>query len=252
MKTKIRSYLKEMARFVLPQFIILSLKRHKLQKPMAKRFCNICGYRGWFLEVGRPPRIDGYCPKCHSMERHRLMVLAFENELDAELQSSSRVLHFAPEECLEPLIKRKFDYYDTADIKNSADLQLNIESIDLPDSSYDLVLAHQVLEHVNDGEALKEINRVLSDHGVFVCSVPIVEGWEKTYENSDITAESERWVHFGQGDHIRCYGRDFTARVEVHGFELMTAYTGSPEEVANYGLIRGEKIFAFKKICQGS
>ena len=97
MKTKILLYLKEMAKLVLPQFIILSLKRHKLQKPMAKRFCNICGYRGWFLEVGRPPRIDGYCPNCSSMERHRLMVLAFENGLGAELQSSSRVLHFAPE-----------------------------------------------------------------------------------------------------------------------------------------------------------
>ena len=43
--------------------------------------------------------------------------------------------------------------------------------------------------------------------------VPIIEGWEETYEDKSIN-ENNRCIHYGQGDHVRFYGKDFRQRIE--------------------------------------
>lgn len=72
--------------------------------------------------------------------------------------------------------------------------------------------------------------------------VPIIEGWETTYEDGGITGEAERALYFGQGDHLRWYGRDFRTRLRAAGFEV-AEYTAGGAEAATYGLVRGEKVF---------
>jgi len=119
----------------------------------------------------------------------------------------------------------------------------HIEGIDLPTGSLNTVICNHVLEHVCDSRALKEICRVLSDTGRLVASVPIVEGWEHTYENENIAAPAERELHFGQSDHVRYYGRDFRDRVLEAGFSNIEEVTAEGPNVAAYGLLRGEKIF---------
>jgi len=54
--------------------------------------CPCCGYSGTFLTF----RTQKYslCPKCNSMERHRLLKLTLDTIL-AEAQGPS-ILHFAP------------------------------------------------------------------------------------------------------------------------------------------------------------
>jgi SAM-dependent methyltransferase len=112
----------------------------------------------------------------------------------------------------------------------------------LPDESYDVVICSHVLEHVDDRRALAEIRRVLTIRGLAVLMVPIVEGWDRTYENDAIRSPSERMLHFGQEDHVRFYGSDLRDRIRESGFDLQE-FTAIEPDVHLHGLQRGEKLF---------
>ena len=77
--------------------------------------------------------------------------------------------------------------------------------------------------------------------------VPIVEGWEETYENDSVSNDVERTLHFGQNDHVRYYGRDFRERNSEAGF-IVDEITAYGEEVIRFGLMRGEKVFVCHKL----
>lgn len=153
------------------------------------------------------------------------------------------MLHFAAEHSLYKIIEAAADRYVRADLDPDAgDIVLNLESIDLPDDSFDVVVASHVLEHVDDKAALSEIKRILRPGGRLIAMVPIVEGWDKTYENGDVHTEAERELHFGQYDHVRFYGSDFRDRTRAAGLNLKE-YTAEEPDVSDYGLVRGEKVF---------
>ena len=218
-------------------------------KPIASRTCNICNYDGMFHCFGRPLRLDAECPECGSLERHRLFMLAMERGelIDGTIKDPS-VLHFAPERIIEAFCRKKFAEYTTADLFAGADLKLNMEDIDLPDERFDVVIANHVLEHLDDKKAAREISRILKTGGVFLCQVPIIEGWDTTYENKDVQSEHARWVHYGQGDHVRYYGRDFRERISQGDLKLAREVTSEGNEVIKHGLRRGEKVFVFQKV----
>ena len=104
----------------------------------------------------------------------------------------SHVLHFAPEKNLEDSFRKKFKNYATADLFADADLVLNLEDINVGNDEYDIIIANHVLEHVDDKKAASELSRVLKKGGVLVCQVPIIEGWNSTYENESVNTDSER------------------------------------------------------------
>lgn len=241
--------LKEMVKAVLPRFLVERIHRFRYARatlrPIAKRECNICGFAGIFSPFGRPARLDAECPKCKSLERHRLLMLALERGLMH--YEPARVLHFAPEKTLEQRFRTRWRSYQTADLFQPADLTLNLEAIDLPDECIDLIIANHVLEHVDDGKASKELSRILSSNGILLCMVPIVEGWAKTYENPNIRTDQDRMLYFGQDDHMRFYGRDFRDRISKGGFNLRDEITAEGEDVIRWGLLRGEKVFVFEK-----
>ena len=215
--------------------------------PIAERQCNICKYFGFFGAQGA--RIDARCPKCDSLERQRLLMLQMQRGAIPKLNdANAKVLHFAPEKILEGMFRQFFKNYDTADLYEKADLSLNIEEIDIKSESYDVVIANHVLEHVDDLKASKELSRILINNGVLVCTVPIVEGLDETYENEALTNERERLLHFGQSDHLRLYGKDFRERIASGGFVLEHEFTAQGEDVVNYALMAGEKVFVFRKI----
>lgn len=237
---------------IIPRFVknqLIQLLYIKMAvTPITKRSCNICDFKGYFKGFGRPYRLDARCPKCGSLERHRLLMLSIQRgEIEHFKKHDNSILHFAPEPILEKIFREQFDYYKTADLIKKADIKLNLENISLEDRKYDIVIANHVLEHVDDQKASSEIYRILKDEGVFVCEVPLIEGWEKTYENDEITDERDRLIHFGQEDHVRFYGKDFRDRIKKNGFILINEITAEGEDVINFGLIRGEKVFIFKK-----
>ncbi len=207
--------------------------------------CNLCGHQGRFLPFGNAPRQGVLCPCCGSIERHRLVGLWIDQN-QGRVDDAS-MLHFAPEYGLARLFKERVHEYRGADIDpHMADVVLNIESIDLPDGSVDLVLASHVLEHVDDAKALSEIHRILTPGGAALLMFPLVDGWEFTYENPAHVTPQDRAKYFGQHDHVRYYGRDVRDRIRSVGFQL-EEFTAMEPDVSRYGLMRGDKMFIATK-----
>ncbi|UVC14717.1 class I SAM-dependent methyltransferase [Mesorhizobium onobrychidis] len=209
------------------------------------RECNVCGYVGNFKAFGFPSRLDARCPQCNSLERHRLFKMWFDENKDRIASKSA--LHFAPETAVTSFLKPLVSKYVTADLYASlAEIVLNIEAIDLPDNSFDLVICSHVLEHVDDRKALREMHRILTPGGIALLMTPVIEGWPETYENPAITSPQDRALHYGQFDHVRYFGSDIRARITDAGFAL-SEYTAVEPYVHKHALTRGEKIFVASK-----
>jgi SAM-dependent methyltransferase len=208
--------------------------------------CSCCGYRGRFAPAGMNARLGQLCPKCKSYERHRLVALAFERGfLDV---GGKDVVHFAPERAIQPLVRRSGPAsYVTGDIvPGRADKVLNLEQIDLPDASFDVAIASHVLEHVDDRKTLSELRRILRPGGQVIIMVPLVEGWDQTFEDPTKTAPDERQAYFGRYDHVRYYGSDLRERIRESGF-VLDEFTAGPVDSVDYRLSRGEKVFLATK-----
>jgi hypothetical protein len=209
------------------------------------RECNLCGYQGYFIWVGLPPRHDGACKNCLSRERHRLEYLWLTRHGVDKIPQP--VLHFAPEEILETTLRPQFSDYRTADLFQPADLRLDIEKIELDMATQGSIIANHVLEHVDDQKALRELYRVLKSGGLLMLTVPVIEGWKNTYENPLADTPELKDLHYGHSGHLRLYGSDFIARVQSIGFQLFDEFIAEGADVIRYSLTKGEKLFVFKK-----
>lgn len=212
--------------------------------------CPVCrsGLR-FFLPfgVGGRVRLNALCPVCHSLERDRAAWLELSSQ--GWLQTRPRLLHVAPEHCLEPRLRQMLgSRYITADLlRVDVDRQLSVEELPFEDSSFDAIICNHVLEHVHDDrKALAEIRRVLSPGGWALLQVPLDEAQRVTVEDPAITSRNERRRRFGQHDHVRAYGRDYVDRLSGAGFapELRRVRDRHAEpERARHGLDPGETLY---------
>ena len=203
--------------------------------------CPVCGYQGRFINSGNPPLPGIKCPSCAVGPRHRLLKLVQDRE--GLIPAGSEILHFAAEQSTRRLVEATGPRrYVTADLEPGFDIQVDIENLAIEDASFDVVICSHVLEHVNDRLALANIYRVLRPGGTLIAMVPIVEGWETTYENPAVTSRKERMRHYGSSNHVRFYGRDFRDRLSHAGFAVREP-TGTPEKVLRCRLNRGERVF---------
>ena len=130
------------------------------------------------------------------------------------------MLHVAPE---QPYLKRfkslKNLDYTTADLDSPiADIHLDVMKMDIPDNTYDVVICNHVLEHVKDANvAMREILRVLKPGGWAILLVPIRMDVD-TNEDPSVTDPKERQRLYGQYDHVRQFGRDYTDYIAKAGF----------------------------------
>ena len=186
--------------------------------------CPICGgnFREW-LNCGLEHRRKGKCPRCSSVERHRLIILYLKNKTDF-FKSPLKVLHVAPEFCFVKMFKNAKNLeYQTADLNSLyADIHVDITNMAIiPDNSYDVVLCSHVLEHIQeDLKAMREIRRILKPNGWAILQVPIRKG-TKTFEDPSVISSEMRRKLFGQEDHVRMYGDDYKNRLESAGFKVM-------------------------------
>ncbi len=233
---------KRFVKMLIPDLLI---DGWRLRKHAYPRECSICGYRGRFQTWFGPTLVrDNSCPNCNSHPRHRLFWLWYRGE---KARLAQPILHFAPEKVLKSRFEHVYDAYKTADLFGPADLRLNIEDIALDAGSFKTIICNHVFEHVEDSKAMRELCRILSDDGVLICSVPLAEGWERTYEDAAITDPAQRTLHFDQDDHVRYYGRDFRDRLRAAGFHRIEEVTAGGADVVRYALARGEKIFFCSK-----
>ncbi len=220
--------------------------RSQFARPIVPRTCPICGYHGMFVSVGRPPRWDVRCLNCGGRERHRLMHL-WRTEGGGDKLAGKRILHFAPEKAVRRQMRGN-PLYETADLNQKGTThKVDITRVDLPDARYDVVIAHHVLEHIDDDRAaIAEIHRLIKPGGIAVLSVPINPTRRETYENPAITDPTLRVLHFGGDDHKRYYGVDFAERLAHVGFAVET-FRLPPQDEVRYGLLRDEWIYIATK-----
>ncbi len=161
--------------------------------------CNICGHKGFgagpggrMSASGLPPR----CEKCNSLERHRAYKEVFFKLIEDSYKRKS-FIQFSPDGTVEP---EWFASYEVSTYggENSLDLQ----KIDKPSHSYDIVMCNHVLEHVPyDNAALNELLRITKTNGFVFLTVPSPATQERT---TDWGYPKEE-----QHGHYRIYGNDF-------------------------------------------
>jgi len=190
-----------------------------------ERFCPICQKTSSYFDLfGVNPRQDARCPHCGSLERHRLLYIFLKEKTDFFSNHSKKMLHIAPEPCLEALFKKAIGEYITADLYNpNVMVKMDITDIQYENESFDIIYCSHVLEHVSDDhKAMREFFRVLKKDGWAILNVPIIR--DKTYEDPSITEPEEREKIFGQHDHVRAYGLDYADRLCEAGFSVAIIY----------------------------
>jgi SAM-dependent methyltransferase len=203
------------------------------------RECCMCGahvgrflpYRGGWRDA--PPLmrsfevvgsdLDNYlCPVCgcHDRERHLLFYLRHTGLM--EKIRGADVLHFAPEARLSSFIEKAAPArYVLADLFPT---RAGIERVDLlaipyAASTFDVVIANHVLEHVADDlRALSEVRRVLKVGGYAILQTPYSNLLESTFSDAGVKSDEARLQIYGQEDHVRLYGRDIFVRFASAGF----------------------------------
>jgi len=230
--------------------------------------CNICHYKAnklssdfWHLYTK--------CPNCGLGIRGRLILATFEHIEDFSFKKiieGKSILHFAPEKPLRNLIKQHTKSYKTADLLTEGyfygKLDYNIDISNMPvieDESFDCVIACDVLEHVPDHiKGIKEVYRILKKGGHCIFTVPQRDHLKITYEDLSITNPSDREKAFGQFDHLRIYGDDFSSFLENCGFKVTLIDANSfQKEVAERNVLfppilsKKENATNFRKVFIG-
>jgi SAM-dependent methyltransferase len=183
--------------------------------------CPVCGghFRA-FLPAGVEQRRNAMCPRCFSLERHRLIWKYLEARTRF-FEANLRVLHVAPEYCFQGIFASLPNLeYVSVDLGSPlAMVQVDITSIAFDSSTFDCILCSHVLEHIpDDRQAMRELYRILRPNGWAILQVPIER--ETTYEDPKITSPEQRLKYFGKEDHVRVYGLDYKDRLEHAGFTV--------------------------------
>ena len=228
--------------------------------------CPVCGSNvrmmkplGYDLPVILEKQIVGsglrnaMCPVCGSSDRVRLLYLFLRNRTNL-FTEPVKLLHLAPEKPLmDILVKQNNIDYLTADLNpEQVMVKMDITAIQYPENTFDAILCNHVLEHIPDDlKAMSELYRVLKPRGWAILQVPVSKVLEETYEDFTISSPLEREKHFGQKDHVRIYGKDYTQRLKEAGFTLET-YNWTKDnafqnEKNKYGLNPDETVFYCSK-----
>lgn len=192
-------------------------------------------------------------PSTLSLERHRLLWLYLKGRTDF-FSAALTILHIAPEQAFFHLFKKQKNWnYITADLESPlADVKADLCDLPFENNSFDVIFCNHVLEHiVNDIKAMQELYRVMKPGGWGVFQVPLDMSRAVTFQDDTITDPKKRAQIFGQYDHVRIYGRDYSQRLRHVGFQVeMVDFTQclSDEEIDRYRVVKGELIPVVKKV----
>lgn len=211
--------------------------------------CNVCGWEGRAFADDHWHR-DSVCPDCGSQVRHRLLAALLDGSAagfdEASLLGGKEILHFAPERQLRDRVRGATSRHVTADFdRGDCDLRLDMSAMpQVAGAEFDVVIACDVLEHVpDDRAAFLELRRILRPGGLAILTVPQKDPPSETDEDPAFAGEDERERRFGQKDHVRMYGDDFSRRLEAVGFSVDTiaAEAFPPDQIQRHRLAPLEK-----------
>ncbi|HMO63326.1 MAG TPA: methyltransferase domain-containing protein [Ferruginibacter sp.] len=245
----------------------LMLKLNVLRYRGSRYTCPFCGYTakrlaptGFDMPVLTEKKVVGgglreaACFKCTATDRERLVYI-YLKEHTALLEKPEQLsaLHIAPEKNLSKfLLQQQLRQYVCGDLftpgyKYASHVQnMNILNIPYPDNHFRLVICNHVLEHIEeDSKAMKELYRVLQPGGTAILQVPVSTISANTYEDFSITTPEGRANAFGQFDHVRIYGRDYSQRLQQAGFIVNTINISN--QYPSLGLHPGEDLYIGSK-----
>lgn len=194
-----------------------------------KKMLN-CGQYEAVLEeqnvIGSGIRTNCLCPRCHSLDRERLVYLYLLQKTDV-FNKKIKLLHIAPRESLKNIFKKaknisyyQGDKYEVGYHYPKDVIELDITKLNFEDNYFDVIICNHVLEHIpNDYQAINELYRVMKPGSFGIIQVPLSLKLEKTFEVKTKN-ENERRKLFGQSDHYRIYAKDFKTRLENANFEV--------------------------------
>lgn len=248
-------HLKKIIKAIVPKkymhFVkILYLKSTSFIYSGNKFFCPCCNrsFRKFLpIYVDRlEPR--GRCPRCGSLQRHRLLWLYLKNRTNL-LSDNLRVLHFAPEYAFLKLFRSlpNLDYV-SADLRSPlAMVRMDISNIPYEDNTFDVILCSHVLQYVNDDrEVMRELLRVLKPEGWAILTVPIDGMRDKTLECAEMILTDPEDRDFSHNDFARLYGADYKKRLEESGYKvIIDGYVRElgPDTINKYLLQEDENIY---------
>lgn len=202
-------------------------------------YCPYCGYSfrkfrpgGIDLPViyemqiiGAGYRLNDVCPRCHSLDRDRLIYLFLSQKTNI-FSLPQKVFHVAPESCIRAMLSQLPNISYEAGMKyhegfyyDRSTNTLDITDLQFEDEEFDIIICNHVLEHVEDDlKAIGELYRVLKPGGWAILQVPISKILDKTLEDPAVKTPEQREKVFGQYDHVRIYGQDYQSRLERKGF----------------------------------
>lgn len=175
-------------------------------------WCNICRWTGEDFLGGQHCEFAS-CPRCGSVGRDRFLFWSFVSRTPPSLRV--RLLETSPRmgEDYRRAMARWFTYTcsDFDERAHAGQVRIDLQDIDLPDGSLDVLVTPHVLEHVPDTDrALDEIHRVLAPGGRMYLQVPLLQG---------ITAPpTEPEFHGDDTPVFWRFGPDLAPRLREHGF----------------------------------
>jgi hypothetical protein len=182
--------------------------------PAGAKRCAVCRWQGTAFE-GVMHCESAVCPRCGAIGRDRWLFHCLTScvpgigKRTRLLETSPRLGHAYKDAMAARVSYLASDYDQRA---HKADIAIDLQKIDLPDASLDVVMTSHVLEHVPDtAAALDEIERVLVPGGSMVLLVPVLQG---------VTAPPvEPEFHGDDTPVFWRFGLDLTDTLRAHGFD---------------------------------
>jgi SAM-dependent methyltransferase len=189
-------------------------------------YCNICRRRG--EDFCEPGHVEfAICPGCGSNGRDRFLHWCLAERVP--LRSDLRVIECSPRLGVEyrqgMATWFRYQCCDYDGRSHVGTLEIDLQAIDLPDASLDLVLCAHVLEHVPDTySAIAEIHRVLAPGGHLLLQVPVLQ--------ARTAPPREPEFHGDDTPVFWRFGFDLTDRLRQAGFDTELLCTAELAQAA--------------------
>ncbi len=214
--------------------------------------CPCCGSTfKEFAPFGVTKRRNAWCPKCQSLERHRLLWMYLEKKTNL-YSAPLKVLHIAPETTFFHHLngKANIDYYPADIFPNlfpKGTHYFNLLNPDVAPGTFDVIICNHVFQYIEDDvTAMQNAFKLMKPGGWGIMQVPIDKSKAVTYEDKSITSEAEREKAFGLKEHVRFYGLDYEDKLRAAGFTVkVDDYTAEFSDADNYkyGFWKGDPIY---------